>query len=63
MLPASATVRPMCPRMAAARVAVVLFPLVPVTASTGRPAMSSSHTAIGVVTVPPRASTAASSGR
>ena len=63
MFPMRATSSPSWPRMAEVRAAVVLLPLVPVTATTGASAKSSSHRAMAVVTDTPSRSAAASSGR
>jgi hypothetical protein len=53
MFPIRATSIPWWPRMAAVSAAVVLFPLVPVTATTRASAKSSSHRAMAVVTATP----------
>ncbi len=63
MLPMSSARRPSSARIAAAREAVVLLPLVPVTAITRASPKSSSQTAIAVVTRVPAASASASSVR
>ena len=63
MFPMSATSRPSCSSIDAASVAVVLFPLVPVMASTLASAKSSNHSAIAVVITTPASSAAFSSDR
>ena len=63
MLPMRATSRPSARRMDAVRAAVVDLPLVPVMATTGASAKSSSQTAMAVVTDTPEAVASLSSTR